>query len=570
MLSTTRRTFTFATLLLAGCASGDVATTPRDAASRTAAAAGKPRLVVLISIDQFRADYLTRFADLFLPAGADGRSGGFRRLMERGAWYSDAHHDHFPLFTGPGHAAISTGAQPSLTGIVGNSWADQITGKEIYCVRDDTPLGAIVGGSGPGVSPRSLRTSTIGDELEIATGGRAKTWSVALKDRAAVLLGGHLADGVVWFDASSGAWVSSRWYCKSGELPAWATERTPAKDWTAAAWTTDLPVDVLSRAWLADDAHAKDAFHIGATFPHALAGGPGGDRAAYFKAYAATPLANDYVLDTALRIVDEEKLGQDDVPDLLTINLSSNDYLGHAFGPDSPEVLAMTVDTDRALARFLDGLLARVPGGWSATTVVVTGDHGVAPIAEATRDAGFDAGRYDEGAMQAAVVAALKSRMKSGSTWGCRVVESNVYLDHAALTCPIAEADEAAAEALRGIPGVAAAFARDDVEHGRVPPTEIAARVANGINPRVSGDVIVVPSPFWLPADKTYATTHGAPYPYDTSVPILYCGAGVAAPGRYRVRVSTLDIAATLADELGVLQPSGCTGRVLPHAGLHP
>src|SRR3954451_16152467 len=176
------------------------------------AAPVRPRLVVLLSIDQFRADYLARFSDLYLPAEGKGGVGGFRYLMERGAYHTDAHHDHYPLFTGPGHSIHLTGAPPYKTGIVGNEWFDRELDKVRYCVEDTrSPL---VGAKDPdgkrGISPATLRTSTVGDELKMATGGQAKVWGLALKDRAAVLMAGHLPDGVLWFDPETGSWISSR------------------------------------------------------------------------------------------------------------------------------------------------------------------------------------------------------------------------------------------------------------------------------------------------------------------------------------------------------------------------
>jgi predicted AlkP superfamily pyrophosphatase or phosphodiesterase len=544
---------------------------PAASAGDGAAPPGRPRLVVLISIDQFRADYVTRYADLFTSTARADEPRGFRYLMERGAWYSDAHHDHYPLFTGPGHAVLVTGAQPAASGIVGNEWGDRATGERIYCVRDDAS--PIVGGGGMGISPKSLRVSTVGDELKIATGGRAKVWALSFKDRAAVLMGGHLADGAVWLDAKEGRWVSSRWYCRDGKLPAWAEAAQPRTAWTAAKWETDVPADALSRVWLPKNQYLRDAFALGPTFPHPLGPGPAAQkRDEYVKAYSATPLGNKFVLDAATALIDAESLGRDDVPDFLAINLSSNDYLGHAFGPDSPEVLAMTVETDRCLADFMDETVRRVPGGWSAVTFVVSSDHGVAPIPEAMKDAGFDAGRYDERALEDEIAAALGARVKAdpppgAPAWTVRVVEQNVYLDRARLSGSADEAAEIAADVLRSTPGIAAAFTRSDIVHGRLPPTDAAVRVAKGFDPRVSGDVVFVSEPFWLPLEAKYATSHGTPYAYDTSVPIFFAGCGVREPGRYRGRVSTLDIAATLADELGVLQPSGCEGRCLPHAG---
>lgn len=552
----------------------------------------RPRLVVMISIDQFRADYLTRWGDLFDSTADGGEARGFRYLMQHGAWYSDAHHEHFPLFTGPGHAVLVTGAPPGKSGIVGNEWGDRDTGKKVYCVLDrESPivgLDAADQRAADGMSPRSLRVSTIGDELKMATGGRAKVWGLAIKDRAAVLMAGHLADGAVWFDDRSGRWISSKFYCPEGGLPGWATVACPASEWCARQWTAPVDASALARAWQPQNAHCKGAFGLGRTFPHAVDGDPAGDAAAkakYYRSYAATPMANEYVLDTAARLIAKEQLGADEVPDFLAINLSSNDYLGHDFGPDSPEVLAMTIETDRALADFLDTVVRQVPGGWERVTIVVTADHGVVPIPEAMQSR-FAAGRYDPKLLVAHIKAKLGARVrpeyqqadedpiaigrKKGEAprnWVAWIVESNLYLHAEALTCPLDEAAQIAAEVLRREPGIAAVFTAADILRGRLPPTDLARRVACGFHLPESGDVVFVQEPYWLEKDETYATSHGTPYAYDTSVPILFAGCGVRAPGRYRGRVSTMDIAATLAGELGVLQPSGCEGHVLPHAG---
>src|SRR5438552_2253080 len=218
--------------------------------SDLAHAADRPRLVVLISIDQGRADYLTRFEDLFLPARNGKGVGGFRYLMERGAYFPDAHHEHLPLATGPGHAALLTGAPPYRHGIVGNDWYDRATKKPVYCVEDESS--AIVGTEATlhGVSPRNLQVTTVGDELKLATGGRAKVYGMGLKDRAAVLMAGRMADGGYWYDDNSGNWVTSRWYRKEGTLPGW-TQQLNAQKYPQAAstttWSARVPESALER-----------------------------------------------------------------------------------------------------------------------------------------------------------------------------------------------------------------------------------------------------------------------------------------------------------------------------------
>jgi predicted AlkP superfamily pyrophosphatase or phosphodiesterase len=533
------------------------------------AAPVRPRLVVLISIDQFRADYQTRFYDLFLPPVGKAGVGGFRYLMERGAYHTDSHHDHYPLVTAVGHSIHMTGAPPYKTGIVGNEWFDRDLNAERYCVSDtQSPL---VGAADPdgklGISPATLRVSTVGDELKMATGGQAKVWGVSLKDRAAVLMAGRLADGVLWFDDETGAWITSRFYRKDGTLPKWVADWNAAKKidpFFGKAWDLSVPPEALKRLWAPGNEFVSARNGLGTAFPHPVTGGLQQPGPAFYAAFTNTPFANRYVLDTAEEIVRQERLGQDATPDILVINLASNDYIGHAFGPDSAEVLDVTVRTDKELSRFFNFLGKTVPGGLQSVTIVVTADHGVAPIAGAMQKAGFPAGAIQLN--KDVVQKALEAKLGPGD-WVQAVVETNVYLNRQALAAKgidPAQAEAAAAEAIRKVPGIYAAYTRAQLLDGRMLDNDIAQRVVRSFHPKVSGDVIVVPDPFWVPGRLT-GTTHGSPYAYDTSVPLLLAGAGIK-PGRYTQRVSTLDIAPTLSDLLGILQPSGCEGHILSPA----
>lgn len=583
-----------AVCLLAGTAAA------APGASVAAPGAATPRLVVVISIDQFRADYLTRFADLWLPAAAGGgKVGGFAYLMQRGAWFTDTHHDHYPLFTGPGHAVLLTGAPPYLSGIVGNSWYDREAGRRRYCVEDAaSPLvgtaaagaaGAVAGGtagtsgggaagtpgSAPrmGIAPTTLRVSTVGDELKMASGGRAKIWGLAFKDRAAVLMAGRLADGVLWFDEQSGGWISSRFYRPDGTLPGWVARLNGehrADRFFGASWEPSVPAAALARALTKDGRFASPPPGMGATFPHRVTGGAEGPGPKFYAAFAATPFGNDHLFAAARELVREERLGRHDVPDLLALNLSSNDYVGHAFGPDSPEVLDVSVRTDRQLAAFFGFLEETVPGGLRRVTLVVTADHGVAPLPGAAREARLPAGVYDEQEVAGAAARALAAAFGPGE-WVTALVEANLYLNLAALDArkiPRALAEETAAEALARLPGIYAAYPRSRILEGRLPRTEVARRVERSFHPKVSGDVVLVSEPYWMPGGLA-GTTHGTPYAYDTQVPLLLAGAGIRA-GRFAARASTLDLAPTLADLLGVLQPAGSEGRVLAEALAAP
>lgn len=530
----------------------------------------RPRLVLVIAIDQFRADYLKRFEDLYLPARTSaGRVGGFRYLMKEGADYTSAHHDHFPLLTGPSHAVLLSGAPPYKSGVVDNEWYDRVLTRPRYCVEDpDSPL---VGVSGPrtGISPATLRVTTVGDELEMATGGAAKVWGLALKDRAAVLMGGHLVDGALWFDEESGTWISSLYYCPEGSLPGWVLDWNRRKLLDAAfgtSWTLSVPPSALHRLWTPGDEHAANPSGLGTKFPHRIDGGLMAPGKEFYRAFVTTPLGNQHVLDTARELIDREGLGKDETPDLLAINLSTNDYIGHAYGPDSPEVLDASVQTDRHLSEFFNHLGRTVRGGLGSVTILVTADHGVAPNVGAMKEAGFDAGNYDEETLRNAAEDALDAAYGEAG-WMAPFEGSGLYIDAdtpAAMGIEPERAEEVAAAALTRMPGVYAVYTRSQILRGWMPRTEIAERVSRSFHPQVSGDLIIVAAPFWTPAGPK-GSTHGSLYVYDTQVPLLISGAGIR-PGRHARRVSTLDIAPTLCEILGILPPSGCEGRVLDEA----
>lgn len=545
-----------------------------DAAAYPATA--KPRLVVMIVVDQMRADYLDRFNDLFLPPGKSGRdAGGFRFLRERGAQFPSARYKHFPLFTGPGHAVVSTGGYPYKTGIVGNDWYVKATRSPMYCVQDDAVkvVGALLNSTAEPMSPRNLRSTTVSDELKMATGGQARVVSLSLKDRAAILLGGHLPDAALWFDASTGQWISSSFYCKSGQLPAWAQALNARKlpdAYFGQSWNLNLPATALRRLWnppMEPPFPAVSA--IGAAFPHRIDGGLKSPGAAFYKAFVLTPWANGFVLNTAKAAVLSQSMGQDETPDLLEINLASNDYVGHAFGPNSPEVMDITVQTDRQLSDFFRFLDRSVPGGLKNVTIALTADHGVAPVPDTMTAAGFHAGRILTGDVIAAANKALDGRF-GARDWALHYVEPYLYLDDAALTSAKADpevAQQVAARAIAALDGIYAAYPRAQLEEGRLPGTDLSAHLYRGFYPKVSGDVMIVTEQnyFTQSSPESHDTTHGTPYAYDTEVPLLLAGYGIR-PGTYREDVGPADIAPSLCSLLGIGRPSACDGTPLVSA----
>ena len=518
----------------------------------------RPRLVVVISIDQFRADYINRFATHYLPAQAGGKLGGFRYLAEQGAYFTDAHYSHIPTATGPGHATILTGSIPALHGIVDNDWYDRDTKKAVYCV-DDAKSQTVGGPSSP-MSPRNLLVTTVGDELKMATNGKAKVVGVSFKDRAAILLSGHAADTVIWFDTINGAWVTSDFYRST--LPEWVqkvnAEKRPDAE-MGKVWTPLLPAADYTFA-------RKPPFEMNspdAVFSHPT-DGAGKNK---YRAWTTSAYGQQYVFDTVKTAITEEKLGQDDVPDLLAVNLATNDYVGHAYGPNSPEVEDISIRTDRMLSDLFNTLAKQIPGGMNRVTVVVTADHGVLPIVEeANNPYRLPATRIPDGAIQKGVNAALGSQYGEGA-WVESVQGPHIYLNRsliAANKLKLTEVADAVVRALPNIPGVFGGYAAFRVNEGEVPDWPWVKLVTNNLNPRRSGDVFVLESPGSYFGDGM-GTGHGSPWSYDNHVPILLGGFGIKR-GINNETVHVVDIASTLCRLLGIELPTGNVGHPLVNA----
>lgn len=516
-----------------------------------------PRLVVQIVIDQFRADYVTRFSDLYLPAVQGNRAGGFRYLQQKGAWYPDCQYQHYRTVTAAGHAVIGTGAQPWASGIVGNSWWDAAAGKSIYCVADPQAqvVGAQPGSKQTPMSAANLLTTTVGDELELATGGRARTVALALKDRGAILLAGHRADAVIWFDEETGGWVSSTAYCRDGKLPAWVdavNARKLPEQARMGTWTPSVSAAALARVWPASEGAR--------TFLHPL------DRD-YLTAMAS-PAGNAFVFETARQAVLCEELGKDDIPDILSLNLSTNDYVGHRYGPDSAEVLDVSVQTDHQLAEFLNFLHAQVRGGLARVTFAVSADHGVSTVPELNTAAGVPAGRAVAQNLRAAAEKALDEEV-GAADWIASIDNGEFYFSPAAAArypqVPRAQLENRVIEALRVQPGVFLAIGKTALLAGQTPQTALGRRLSQGLNPRRSGDVVVVLDPHWLPGAAPIGTgaSHGSPFTQDAQVPLLVAGAGVR-PGTYGQPVAPAQLAPSLSYLLGVARPSAAFEPLLP------
>jgi predicted AlkP superfamily pyrophosphatase or phosphodiesterase len=540
----------------------------RTSTSVSRATPARPRLVLLIAVDQFRYDYIERFGDLF--AG-----NGIRRLLREGASWSDANYDHVPTETAPGHATMLTGAWPSETGIIANDWYDRAENRRVNNVGDDSAR-ALGGGDGEvASSPRNLLCSTLGDELKLATNNRSRVVGVSQKNRAAILPAGRMADAAYWLSAQTGDFVSSTYYFE--RMPEWVTRfnaERPADKFFGAKWERLLPAAEYERRAGADDAPwERGDGKLSHTFPHVLTGGLSKPGPEFYDALSYSPFTNDVLVDFAARALTSERLGEDDDTDVLTVSFSANDIVGHRYGPYSQEVMDVTLRVDRQIARLLDLVDARV--GLRNTVVAFTADHGVAPSPPHAASLRLPGGYVKLSDVLAAVRNRLRARFgksaERDTTADYVQTFSNgqLYFNRSALErdgVGVEDAERVAGEAALTIPGVARYFTRTQLLGGAVSQSDaVARRVLHGYNARRSGDVVFISEPFRYLADYVATATHGTPYSYDTHVPLVIMGGGVA-PGRYRNPSTPADIAPTLAALLGVQSPSSATGRVLVEA----
>ena len=498
-------------------------------------AADRASLVVLIAIDQFSADYLTRF-------GAQ-MNGGIARLMQSGAWFTNAHHDHAITETAPGHATLLAGRFPRSTGIMMNS---------IGVEDDAAPL--IAGGYGTGASPRRFQGTTLADWMRSAD-SKTRTLSVSMKDRAAILPNGKAPSDVYWY-SPDGRFVTSTYYRKS--LPDWVTafnSKPVAAPYAGKPWTLLLP----DSAYHEPDSVAIESSGKQFTFPHPLPD----DTFDAANLVRGTPFIDDIVASFALTGVSAMQLGGSTTrTDLLTISLSATDVIGHRFGPDSREIHDQVLRVDRVVGRFLDSLYKLRDS--SAITVVLTADHGVGRIPE------LAAQTIEPGARRVSLESLMPAMRAKLRSWG---VDTNAFvmdqaivlLDRAALKKKNVEPDSVldffAAQA-KAQPGVARVdrFKKLLADTASDP---IARRWAHQFPATVNVEMLITLTPYSTWGGNV--ASHGTPYDYDSHVPIIFSGYG-ATRGKFDGFVRTVDIAPTLAAIIGVKPTEPLDGVVLPQA----
>lgn len=494
---------------------------------------GQPRLVVVVIVDQLRADLLQRYRSRLAQ-------DGFRRFLEHGAYFADCRYDYINTRTSPGHATLLTGAYVSGHGLAGNWWWSSQDQKVISAVTD--PDYTLVGAAGPGGSPRRLMASTLGDEMKLATGGKSRVISVSFKDYAAIISGGYSADAAYWIDRRSGAWLTSSYYMR--ELPAWISSYN-RQDPGAQYW---------DREW--KDAQGQVLF--------ATPRSPDKDR--FYSVVGETPFGLEYFFHFARELVTREKLGQGPNTDLLILSVSPTDATGHDYGPDSPQVAAMLLAADRLLAEFFGFLDHQV--GLKNTWLALSSDHGIPPIYNYASRMGFPAGTLDNSSMRDRANRRLARRFDGEDRRYIPFIEWPLaYLDPAAFAQAgvksEADAEQMVGETLADLAGLRGFYTRWQAEHGMLPPNDRGRQFANSVSLQTGWYVLLDPAIYSI-GTRT-STDHATGNSYDRFVPLAFWGAPFR-PGTYLTPAEPTDLAATLAALLGITPPTHSVGRVLVEA----
>ncbi|HKV76500.1 MAG TPA: alkaline phosphatase family protein [Candidatus Sulfotelmatobacter sp.] len=499
-----------------------------------------PKLVVVIVIDQFRGDYLERYHDQFGDAG-------FRLLLDHGAYFPNCNYNYANTRTAPGHSTLFTGAYSNGHGIAANEWWDPKKKKMVTSVEDDDTKLVGLPDARAGASPHNLMADTLGDELKLATQGKARVFSVSLKDRSAILPAGFAGDTAYWIDPKSGVWVTSTYY--RNDLPRWVQD-----------FNSNRPSKYWDREWknsrgelLASTGHrkAKD-----------------GSEAGFYEVVGGTTFGNEYELEFAKELVVYENVGRGPATDLLAISLSPNDILGHRVGPDSPEMAQMALDLDHELADFFNFLGHQV--GLADVWIALSADHGVSSLPDAVKKLHIPATNVGASKVEEQINAAITAKFFSGHPAPYVKLDYPLaWLDQDAFIAAHVherDAEIAVGEAMKQ-GGLRDYYTKSQLAAGEAPNTPLGRKYLNSYSPHGSWFVMGVPDIYTVgPAG---GTDHTSPYNYDTHVPLALYGLPFQA-GTYRTNIETIDLAPTLASLLGINAPTHSVGRVLTEALAPP
>ncbi len=520
---------------------------------QTAPPPGGPRLIVAISVDQMRYDYLVRFRPLL--------TGGLKTLVERGAVFSNARYRHANCETGPGHSVILSGRNALHSGIVANAWYDSALRRVVNVVDDPTVLP--IGGPGRGASPANFIGFTFGDVLKKTYPG-AKAIGVSLKDRSAILMAGPRGDAAYWYEQANGRFITSSYYLQ--KAPGWLdaiNDRKIPDTYAGKPWTRLLPDEALYVKHAGPDAVTNENDLKDNVFPHVIPGAPGSP--AFYDGFRKTPWADDLTLEVALAAMKAHDLGTDDIPDLIAIGLSANDVIGHAYGPDSQEIMDQQLRLDRNLQKLFEAVDARVGAG--RAVYVLSADHSVMPLVESLQKQGVAARRLAPAAVQATVMTALEKRFPGAADLVSSYLAPDFYLNLESISkqgLKRKDVEQTISDALMGTGDVAkvytaASFSGEPPSLADDPYFDAVQR--SYFAPR-SPHVIARLKEYIYLSGYPGGTGHGTSYEYDRHVPLVFMGPKVKA-GLFEGDTGPEDIAPALGALLGVEYPLQDARRVL-------
>ncbi len=515
----------------------------------------KPKLVVGIVVDQMCYEYLYRYQSKFSDKG-------FVKLMNNGSHCRNTQYNYVPTYTGPGHASIYTGTTPNNHGIVANDWYHRALKKTVNCVGDESVSSVGSKDDGGKKSPKNLKTNTITDQLKL-TYPNSKVISLSIKDRSAILPGGHLSDGSYWFDSSTGGFLTSSFFTK--ELPGWVKDFNAMKtpdSYLKETWNTYFDIDTYTESGPDDSPYEHTLTGKSTpTFPYDLKAMTNNELD--YDLFTYTPYANTYLTDFALEALDKEKLGQGKETDFLAISFSSTDILGHSFGPNSIEIQDMYIRLDLEIAKIIAELEEKV--GKENFVLFLTADHAVVPVPQKLIDQQLPGGYLNWKPLL------VQLRKEVVAKYGVDIISSrqnsNIYFDRELLISKkikLEDAQEFVKARVKNWENVKAVYTATELESSSA-DFEWRDMIRRGYRYHESGDVLYILEPGyisqWGDAPKAYkGTTHGSSYNYDTHVPLIWYGANIPTQEILR-RINITDITATLVPILQLQKPSTTTGE---------
>lgn len=528
---------------------------PRAQTARPAVAppAEKPKLVVVLTVDQMRADYVDRFQHQWTK--------GLHRLITEGAWFREADYPYYTTVTCPGHASISTGTVPAVHGMTSNSWPVDNNRRLVSCTDDDRQKLVSYGAPATGVghSAANLMSPTLADELRAQGWPPPRVVGISLKARSAINLAGHKPDAVIWLDERDGEWVTSTAFANApAPYLADYIAKNPIRAQLGRTWDRALPKE----RYLYDDSAEgrRRTPHATKAFPHVVTGHGDEVGGAITDAWEASPYSDEYLTALAMRAIDSLKLGRGTGIDYLAISFSALDAVGHSYGPTAHETQDVLIRLDQQIGDLLDKLDRDV--GKGQYVVALSADHGVAPIPERMKAAGVDAGRVDLPAVAKAIDAVLVREL-GPAAYRTRVLGNDVYFNDGVYLKlqQNHQAMDAVLETIRKVEGVWRVYRKEDLS--ATDPLTRSSFLSHYQGR--SGDIKILGRAYWLFAATT--STHGTGHRYDTHVPLIFFGFGIKK-GEYLDQAAPIDLAPTLAFLTGVTLPDA-TGRVLAEALKH-